>query len=344
VRNLAAAAALFVVIGLPWYAAMTYTHGAPYLESFFLGDNLERFATDRFNEPRGLWFYIPIVLGGLLPWTLFLFVMAPSAWDVFKRRRQLTPEEWRLLIWIGVPLLFFTLSVGKQPRYILPVLPPLAILVGRAIVRRIRDPRTYGPIAIATWATVFLFLVLAGLLVRARPLFVAVDPTVSLLAVALIVGAALALAYVPVSGRWHLLPGHLAVCAAALLIAVQFGALAGLRPEPVEQVAALVKSHTGAREALGTYQVFVRNLVFYTEAKTTDVFDDAQVVEFMQAPERRLMVLRATDLARLEAASGLTATKLGEVRYLNTANVRIGTVLAPIPDRDIETVVLVANR
>jgi hypothetical protein len=41
---------------------MTMTHGTAYLQSFFIGDNLERFATDRFNEPRGLWFYIPILI------------------------------------------------------------------------------------------------------------------------------------------------------------------------------------------------------------------------------------------------------------------------------------------
>jgi 4-amino-4-deoxy-L-arabinose transferase-like glycosyltransferase len=332
IRNLSVAAALFAVIGLPWYAAMTYTHGSAYLESFFVGDNLERFATDRFNEPRPFWFYIPILLGGLLPWSLLMFVMAPSAWDVVKRRRQLTPEEWRLLIWIGVPLLFFTLSVGKQPRYILPVLPPMAILVARAITRRIRDPRAHSAIAIATWASAILFAVLAGL------------PTVSWLAIALIAGATLALAYVPASRRWHLLPGHLAVCAAALMLAVQFGALAGVRPEPVEQMAALVRSHRIAGGPVGTYEVFVRNLVFYTRFKTLDLFNEEQALGFIKSPARSLLVVRAADLPRLEAIAGTTTRRLGEVRYLNTANIRLRTLLAPIPEQDVETVVLVSNR
>jgi 4-amino-4-deoxy-L-arabinose transferase-like glycosyltransferase len=343
-RNLSVAAALFAVIGLPWYGAMTYAHGTAYLESFFVADNLERFATDRFNEPRAFWFYVPILLGGLLPWSLFIFVMAPSAWDVVKRRRRLTPEEWRLLLWIGVPLLFFTLSVGKQPRYILPVLPPMAILVARAIIRRIRDPRAYGAIAIATWATALLFAILAVLLIRARPLFVTAFPTVSLLAIALIGGATLALAYVPASRRWHLLPGHLAVCSAGLMAAVQFGALAGVRPEPVEQMATLVAHHRTAGESVGTYEVFVRNLVFYTRFKTTDLFDEGRALDFLKSPDRHLLVVRASDLPRLEAISGTTTRRLGQVRYLNTANIRLRTLLAPIPEQDLETVVLVANR
>ena len=344
VRNLSFAAALFMVIGVPWYAAMTYTHGAPYLESFFLADNLERFATDRFNEPRAIWFYVPILVGGLLPWSLFLFVMAPSAWEVLRRRRRLTPEEWRLLLWIAVPLLFFTLSVGKQPRYILPVLPPLAILVARAITRRVPDPRTHTAMAIATWATVLLFAVLAVLLLRARPLFITAYPMASTVSIALIGGAALALAYVPASRRWHLLPGHLAVCAAALMLAVQFGALAGVRPEPVEEMAALVRTHAGAGEPVGTYQVFVRNLVFYTRAKTIDFFDEGRALDFLTSPTRSLLVVRAVDLPRLEAIAGMTTRRLGEVRYLNTANIRLRTLLAPIPEQDLETVLLVANR
>jgi 4-amino-4-deoxy-L-arabinose transferase-like glycosyltransferase len=59
-RDIVRAAAVFAAIGLPWYVAMTAEHGTAYLESFFLADNFERFATDRFNERRPLWFYAPI--------------------------------------------------------------------------------------------------------------------------------------------------------------------------------------------------------------------------------------------------------------------------------------------
>ena len=76
-----------VAIGAPWYIAMTATHGRAYLESFFLGDNLERFTTSRFNDPRPLWFYLPIVLGGMLPWTPLLAVIAPVLRARAVRRR-----------------------------------------------------------------------------------------------------------------------------------------------------------------------------------------------------------------------------------------------------------------
>jgi hypothetical protein len=139
-------------------------------------------------------------------------------------------------------------------------------------------------------------------------------------------------------------PGHLAASAAALMVAVQFGALAGVRPEPVEDIAALVRMHARAGEGVGTYQVFVRNLVFYTHAKTTDLFDEGRALDFIKAPGRNLLVIRASDLPRLETLTGAATIRLGEVRYLNTANLRLRTLLAPIPEQDIERVLLVANR
>jgi 4-amino-4-deoxy-L-arabinose transferase-like glycosyltransferase len=73
------AGALFLVIALPWYVVMWLQHGTEYLVGFFVGDNFERFATDRFNDPRPWWFYLPIIAGGLLPWTpLMLTWLAPS--------------------------------------------------------------------------------------------------------------------------------------------------------------------------------------------------------------------------------------------------------------------------
>ena len=133
-RDLAKALGVFAAVGLPWYILMTATHGPEYLQSFFLGDNLERFATDRFNEPRSVLFYLPIVLGGMMPWAAYLLFMPRRAvLDLFRGRRRLGASERRLLLWAAMPLLFFTLSIGKQPRYILPVLPPLAILLARSI-------------------------------------------------------------------------------------------------------------------------------------------------------------------------------------------------------------------
>jgi 4-amino-4-deoxy-L-arabinose transferase-like glycosyltransferase len=346
-KDLATAAVVCALVGLPWYGAMTLRHGAAYVQSFLVGDNLERFATDRFNEPRAIWFYLPILIGGMVPWSLYLVTLPwRSAVSVARRQRRLTAAEWRLLLWAFVPLLFFTISIGKQPRYILPVLPPLAILLARSIATRATDEGSgaRSGLAVATWGTVALYAALAMLLYRARPLFITAYPALTSIGIMLIAASGLALAWIAASRQWRRLPAIAAICAAVLLLSMQFGALAGVRPEAVEQMAALVRAHRTSDERVGTYQVFVRNLVFYTRFQQVDLFNEGLVLDFLKSPERVLLVVRAADVPRLEAISGVTARALGKVQYLNTANLRLRTLVSPIPEQDLETVLLVTNR
>jgi 4-amino-4-deoxy-L-arabinose transferase-like glycosyltransferase len=346
-RDVAAAGAAFALIGLPWYGAMTFEHGSAYLESFFVGDNLERFATDRFNAPRPLWFYLPIVIGGLLPWSMYAAILPwQSVRDVALRRRSLTTAEWRLLAWAFIPLLLFTISIGKQPRYILPVLPPLGLLLARSIVRRAHeaDRAPQRALAAATWATAVLCATVAVLLARAAPLFMMASPLLTYAGIALIGASAFVLAWLAATRRWSLLPTTMASCATVLLLSLQFGALAGAGTEPVEQMADLIRMHRLSEEPVGAYQVLERNLVFYTRVKQVDLTDEGRTLDFLKSPERVLLVVRAADLSRLESIAGITAKKLGEVQYLNTANVRLRTLISPLPEQDLERVLLVANK
>ena len=345
-RDVGLAAAACAAIGLPWYGAMTYTHGMAYLDSFFVGDNLERFATDRFNEPRSVWFYVPIVFGGMLPWSMYMGVL-PWAWlkEIGGRRRRMSAQEWRLVLWAFLPLLFFTLSIGKQPRYVLPVLPPIAIMLAIAITRRIASNHAdERALTVATWATALLYALLAWFLLRAEPLFVTVPREVTYGAITIIGIAASALAWIAATKRWRRLPIVATACAAVLLLSFQFGTLAGSRPEPVEDMARLVRDHRRGDEVIGTYQVFVRNLVFYTRAQQVDVFDDEQAAALLKSPGRVLLVVRAADLPRIEASAGVAAARLGEVQYLNTSSVRLRTLLWPVPEQNVERILLVANR
>ena len=80
-RQIGSAIVIFAAVALPWYGVMWGRHGSRLLEGFFLGDNLDRFATDRFNDPRPWWFYAPVLLGGLLPWTPLALVWVSPCGD-----------------------------------------------------------------------------------------------------------------------------------------------------------------------------------------------------------------------------------------------------------------------
>ncbi len=346
--HVALALLLFAIAGLPWYVVMLARHGTAYLQGFFVGDNLERFATTRYNDVRAVWYYVPILVGGLLPWTMFLLVLPwRQLRALVRRRRRLTDEEWRLLIWAAMPLLLFTASVGKQPRYILPVLPPIAIMLGLGIANRIDasdDRAAARELTIATAMTVALFALMAFLVYRARVLFLSAYPAVTWTGIIVVSVAAVALAMTAAFRAWRRLPAVMAIAAAALLLTVQFGAFAGKRPEAVEEIAAMIHANRSGGEPIGEYETFVRNLPFYTHLRQVPIADDTAAINFLKSDQRVFLVLHQDDLERLKAISNVPLKTIGTVTYWNTAAVRLRTLLAPLAEQDLDTVVLVSNR
>ena len=344
IRGIAVAALVAAVVGLPWYVAMWLEHGDAYFQSFFVADNLERFTTERFNDARQFWFYLPVLLGGLMPWSVYLVAFSGDALVRLRRRvLRLADSDWRLLIWAVMPVLFFTVSIGKQPRYILPVLPPLAVFVARGIIERIGHQRD-RLLTAATWITVVVYAVLTFVFVRMEPLFINGYPLATWVGACLLGCSAIALAIIAATSSWRLLPIGATVAGMLVLVSVWFGALAGNRPEPVEQMAAMIQSHRSAQEPIGVLDVFTRNLGFYTRTPRMQLYDVEQAGIFLHSPQRVLLVLRSTDVPAVAATSGLTLKTLGEIRYLNTANIRLRTLLRPDPAAEIEMISLVTNR
>jgi 4-amino-4-deoxy-L-arabinose transferase-like glycosyltransferase len=353
-RDAALALLIFVVVALPWYAAMWGRHGSAYFESFFLGDNYERFATDRFNDPRPWWFYGPVLLGGLLPWTPLALVWVSPVWQFITRRRDIETLELRLLLWGLIPLAFYSVSVGKQPRYILPVLPPLAILLAQSVLERTRDWRSLDgarvrlrrarPIVAAACLSGALLLLLAFFIWRVQPLLVNVAPLQTLLAAGVIGAMGLMVIAVGISGAWRQVPAALAVASAISFAAIQFGVLTGSGDDTVEQVARAIVAARRHDEAVGTHQVLVRNLVFYTQVQTMDLINDEQITTFLDRTERVLVVAPADVVERLERDHGRHYVRVAEFPYFNQAGVRVRTLLSPDPARDLTRVLIIANR
>lgn len=345
---------IMVAIALPWYVVMWMRHGNEYLQSFFVGDNYQRFATDRFNDPRPWWFYLPVVAGGLLPWTPLALTWLGPITQFLRGRRSVGTIDLRLLLWALLPLIFYSLSVGKQPRYILPVLPPLALLLASSIVERTQEwrglegvrstPRRALPIVIGSLLSGVFFVTLAVLLYRAQPLLINVSPAFTTIASYLIAIAGAVLILVAVSNQWRSAPLVIALAAAITLPAVQFGALSSGGDDTVRQMAKLVQQNRQGNEQVGTFGVFVRNLVFYSGLKTTDVIGDDQVKDFLGQADRALMVAPASEIDRIEREHGIRVQRLAELRYFNEAGVRVRTLLWPDPARDLTRVVLIANR
>lgn len=342
-HGVALAAVCAAVSGLPWYVAMWLEHGSAYFQSFFVGDNFERFTTERFNDARPIWFYLPVLLGGLMPWSVYLAAFSGEAMVRLRRGAlRLVDADWRLLFWALMPLLFFTASIGKQPRYILPVLPPVAIFVARGIIDRLGHPR-HRLLTAATWITAIVYAALAFLFIRMEPVLSGY-PVSPWLAAVLAACSALVVAGTAAASAWRMLPAGASAAGVLVLVTVWFGALAGSRPEPVEQMADKIRSHRSAGEPIAVLDVFTRNLGFYMRTPRTQLFSIEQAGEFLDSPERVLLVLRSADVPAVAAAAHVPIKTLGEVRYLNTANIRLRTLLRPDPAAELQMVSLVTNR
>ena len=125
---------LFLAVVLPWYVAVQLRN-PDFFRVFILEHNLGRFGQDLYHHRQPFWFYLPVLLLSLMPWTIWLILALaerlPLIWSK-KEEASATPEgSWQLflLIWLLVPVLFFSASHSKLPGYILPSIPPGALLV-----------------------------------------------------------------------------------------------------------------------------------------------------------------------------------------------------------------------
>ena len=251
------------------------------------------------------------------------------------------------MLWAGVPVVFYTLSVGQQPRYILPVLPPLAVLIARTLLSRLAASdaagRRHVGVAWAFTASALAFLVLALLLHRTRPLLFALSPLSGQVGLGVIVAAGVGLLVFVWLGRQRWLPAAVAIAATATLVSLHYSVYSAAGDEPVQQMARHVKA-IRHDEPSGTYRAFVRNLVFYTGVKQNDLVDEDEAVEFLRQPRRVLVVMPLDLVDGLQKTHGITLTQLASVVYFNPSAVRLRTLFSPEPERDLETVVLVTNR
>ncbi|WP_085610358.1 MULTISPECIES: lipid IV(A) 4-amino-4-deoxy-L-arabinosyltransferase [unclassified Pseudomonas] len=126
------AVAVAIIVSLPWMLAV---HGQEpdYWRFFFWHEHIRRFAGDDAQHDAPWWFYLPLLVAFSLPWVGMLPVAFKQAWQT----RRETGIAF-LGLWLLMPLLFFSLSNGKLPTYILPCLLPLALLLGHALADRLR--------------------------------------------------------------------------------------------------------------------------------------------------------------------------------------------------------------
>ncbi len=130
-------------IGLPWYVIMYRLHGEHYLDHIMVRETLKRLFYAPNNESglaffvqyvSRLFFYVPIIAGWLLPYTIFLPVALVNMFkskDTYSRERD---SYTFILSFFFAIFMFFTLVSVKEYHYMLPIAPAFALIISRYLL------------------------------------------------------------------------------------------------------------------------------------------------------------------------------------------------------------------
>ena len=286
---------LFALVALPWY--LVCAARTPGLLSYFLGNQVwVRYATTEHQRGGPPWYFVPVLLGGALPWTWIALRGAARAWRAAGETRRSTAavagpagESGALLLaWILGPFLFFSFSGSKLPAYLLPAFPAVAVLAARGM-----DGAGRGWRAVTALTLAALGSAAAAALVLFRPGGTALAPGLLLAGIGAAAGL-LASAALAARARWAWSAGL--ALGALLALAVTTRSIDGAMGSP-RALVELLKSERGTDEPVVEFAHFNAGLPFYL----------GETVLLLEVPRERLFVdERALGRIRIERA-GLPA-------------------------------------
>ena len=261
---------LFLAIALPW-VILVQRANPDFLWFFFVQEHFLRYATKMHSRYQPFWFFLPIVVGGLLPWLAFgrraAMAIRASAAGYF------AAEDRRfLLCWVFFVLLFFSFSKSKLITYVAPLFPPLAVLFGRALDlwadREDGRVRCRFPLALAA-------VMAAGIL--AFPPFTRYPIEAGRWALLCALPVALILAWGVVPLFVRRLGAEKVVCLSWLLLALFLTSLN--RPEAeyigryksVKGLSAVLNASLQEGDVVAQYNTYRQGIPFYTKRRSVQV-------------------------------------------------------------------------
>jgi 4-amino-4-deoxy-L-arabinose transferase-like glycosyltransferase len=129
---------IFLAVAGPW---LILVQGAnkDFLWFFFVQEHFLRYTTTMHSRNESVFFYVPIIIAGAMPWWAFLFKAAKESGAKLFSLFGPT-EKLFLFAWAGFIFLFFSISSSKLIPYIAPVFLPIAVFMGH--IFRTHDDRS----------------------------------------------------------------------------------------------------------------------------------------------------------------------------------------------------------
>jgi 4-amino-4-deoxy-L-arabinose transferase-like glycosyltransferase len=309
---------LFLLVASPWFLLVSLRN-PEFARFFFIHEHFERFLTKVHGRYQPFWFFVPVLVGCMLPWSLFL----PAAAGDFWRQRRETGHDARLylVLWAAVIFLFFSKSDSKLIPYILPVFPALALLAGQSFAQAVEGKGT-----LPRWQsyTVAACLALAGVGLLCYPHLTRraeITGTDVLLPAFLLLGAAALTFAFTRTGKTVAL--FLSLCLSFYLLGLvtTTTVLARLtEPRNCKQLALLARGKAGPDDLIASFGDYEQGLAFYTGRRTVLIggrgelefgshqgnneawfIEPARFRALWHSPVRIFMVIHKLDLELLRA-------------------------------------------
>ncbi|WP_158618433.1 glycosyltransferase family 39 protein [Candidimonas sp. SYP-B2681] len=133
--------AVFLLLALPWMIYMQQRYPG-FFDYYIVYQHFYRFMEKGFNNARPIWFYVPVLLGLTLPWSIQLWRVAKHRWHENGRDAAV---RGLMLSWLLVVLVFFSIPNSKLIGYIIPCLVPLAYFIAEPFAFRMREGHGLDP-------------------------------------------------------------------------------------------------------------------------------------------------------------------------------------------------------
>ncbi len=160
-----------LVVIMPWFVGVSILH-PDFVYYGLVKETFLRFTTNSFHRSGPFYYYIPVLFGTFLFWSLLLPEMSVILW---RQRKNMQSADRLLCIWAVSVILFFSLSHSKLPGYILTAVIALGILTARLFDVSMQHESS-AETSIAWHGSLFLFTISALLVIALMVLYIRPEP------------------------------------------------------------------------------------------------------------------------------------------------------------------------
>jgi 4-amino-4-deoxy-L-arabinose transferase-like glycosyltransferase len=285
---------LAAIVAGVWLVPVTLIHRSLFWNDFFLQHHLARFTSSKLHRAESVFFYVPIVLLGVYPWTAALFCG-------FRDGR--TDQQRKLMrfsfIWFISSFVFFSLSRVKLPGYILPLAPPLAVMSALSI----QDAWEHGKkMRIIAIFSILHALVAAGILFLLKDFAIPHEPLAVIALVIIMIGTFSGLFFYH-HKFWPAVITQATIPAFGILI-ILYAIYPATDFNETRTLCRAVEPELDANHKIAVYNIYDFSLVFYSNAKVEldekgyfiDLKNPTELYRYLQNKDRGYIVAYNEDL------------------------------------------------